>query len=702
MSIATEITALNTNLTAAKNAVTAKGGTVGDTGLAGLATEISSIPSGGGPSTPVVPPSPSGAYVQFSALTMNFVLDNCESCDPMTVIVDFSKTEDMFNLRDNTSPDFALDSVFCASPNTGEAYNIVFRWNSSMNCFEIVFMDSSDQENVVMELQEFDLEGFGIYLSDTNFMYGGSDVDLAYLRYVERIASEYTNITISDSAEFTNFMAPVAGYWYETNIGEGFPGLMRVDGAIVQKQFITDINFGTLAEGLTTIQNGFGSGYAYLRTLYNLPSTITTIGTNFLSNCHYFNSYFEIPSGVTIGSGFLSGCHAFNQPFTIPANTTLSTSSSYSFMSNCYSMVSTVNIETSAAAIGQSNNIFSSSINTAQCYLTGISLSGQYGKDWSIKLGNRASTPFRKLLPSISVVPDTAEVGVGFTTNLSVSYFPDSQVKGGTWSSSDPTVVTVDQDGVVTGVSAGAATITFQATTGFSASSTVTSVVYVGKVKLSDNTMVPIKNTSDINSLCKSGNTWTTTINGVTFSNAQVVGVSITSTNVTTLGNYFLNKCINLTELELPTSITRVGSNFLSYCSSFNQRLSMPNLATIGQGFMSLCITFNQPLSLPSMTSVASDFLLNCESFDQDFTIPSTFTMTLWATFMTGCRNMTGTITCNAAYAGGANSTMFSTSRNTDRAYTVGITLAGPYASSWKTALPDSDVQPYRKLILAS
>ena len=50
MSIATEITALSNNLTAAKNAVTAKGGTVGDTGLAGLATEIGTIPSGGGPS----------------------------------------------------------------------------------------------------------------------------------------------------------------------------------------------------------------------------------------------------------------------------------------------------------------------------------------------------------------------------------------------------------------------------------------------------------------------------------------------------------------------------------------------------------------------------------------------------------------------------------------------------------------------------
>ena len=48
MSIATEITALNNNLAAAKNAVVTKGGTVGDTGLAGLASEILSIPSGGG------------------------------------------------------------------------------------------------------------------------------------------------------------------------------------------------------------------------------------------------------------------------------------------------------------------------------------------------------------------------------------------------------------------------------------------------------------------------------------------------------------------------------------------------------------------------------------------------------------------------------------------------------------------------------
>lgn len=47
MTIASEIQDLQSNLQDAKSAVTTKGGTVTDSGLAGLATEIASIPSGG-------------------------------------------------------------------------------------------------------------------------------------------------------------------------------------------------------------------------------------------------------------------------------------------------------------------------------------------------------------------------------------------------------------------------------------------------------------------------------------------------------------------------------------------------------------------------------------------------------------------------------------------------------------------------------
>lgn len=47
MSIESQLEDLQTNLTNAKSAVETKGGTVGDTGLAGLASEIAGIPSGG-------------------------------------------------------------------------------------------------------------------------------------------------------------------------------------------------------------------------------------------------------------------------------------------------------------------------------------------------------------------------------------------------------------------------------------------------------------------------------------------------------------------------------------------------------------------------------------------------------------------------------------------------------------------------------
>ena len=52
MTIASEIEDLATNLEAAKSAVTTAGGTVGDTGLAGLADEIATIPTGGGGEIP--------------------------------------------------------------------------------------------------------------------------------------------------------------------------------------------------------------------------------------------------------------------------------------------------------------------------------------------------------------------------------------------------------------------------------------------------------------------------------------------------------------------------------------------------------------------------------------------------------------------------------------------------------------------------
>lgn len=70
----------------------------------------------------------------------------------------------------------------------------------------------------------------------------------------------------------------------------------------------------------------------------------------------------------------------------------------------------------------------------------------------------------KKVNPSGINIPATKDVGVGTTESLSLTYTPESanQHLNVVWSSNNDTVATVDQNGVVTGVKAGTATITAQ------------------------------------------------------------------------------------------------------------------------------------------------------------------------------------------------------------------------------------------------
>lgn len=60
----------------------------------------------------------------------------------------------------------------------------------------------------------------------------------------------------------------------------------------------------------------------------------------------------------------------------------------------------------------------------------------------------------------VTVAPSTASVAVGATTNLSATVAPAGATQSVAWTSSDNTKATVSSSGVVTGVAAGAATIT--------------------------------------------------------------------------------------------------------------------------------------------------------------------------------------------------------------------------------------------------
>jgi len=90
-----------------------------------------------------------------------------------------------------------------------------------------------------------------------------------------------------------------------------------------------------------------------------------------------------------------------------------------------------------------------------------------FGKTVTAAKGQFYSVAKDNLLTSITLSDETANVSVGGTTTLSVSeVIPTTASNAVVWSSSNTEVASVDENGVVTGIAAGEATITATATDG--------------------------------------------------------------------------------------------------------------------------------------------------------------------------------------------------------------------------------------------
>jgi len=397
MTIATEITALNNNLAAAKTAVTNKGGTVGDTGLAGLATEIASIPAGGA-SWGSVTYLDSGVSKTVTVNTMAEMYSLAGSANSWTATIGGE----------------TITNTTITSVTVGKDFSL-FPTNFCTNCTNLTSM-TFENGNPVKTLPNYFCKNTGI--TSLTLPSGIEKIGDYFMNNCNGITSLTfpSSLTTIGRDCFSNCttIVTISGLDNVTTIGNNFCANTPLDCDIslpalentasnTGEQFLqncTSFNHTiTINPNYTGTMNGFLKGC----TSYNKPLTIPSgvkYVSNLLQNCTSFNQPLTLPTSTTTVVGMLSGCTSLNSDITVnAANQSLTLYGNTNIMQNCDSMTATVYFNCSVTmGSGTDTTSFSTTSTSSPCYATGIKISGTYAASWRSVLADRSSSPYRKLI----------------------------------------------------------------------------------------------------------------------------------------------------------------------------------------------------------------------------------------------------------------------------------------------------------------
>lgn len=337
--------------------------------------------------------------------------------------------------------------------------------------------------------------------------------------------------------------------------------LMDIRGFKFSKNDITAFFFSTEYKA-TSIPANFLMNVKIIQNRLVIPSTVTNIGDNFLTN-----------SGV-VSLQFL------NESFVIPATA--------NFCNSCDDLQEIIAPSTAYANIRTSGDTikFINGNNSSISWERGITLRklNDTPPDESESTETVAKTvdlPIDEVLSIIATVPNNNNRKINADTNviLTVTDIGDVYVKG-----DDLSLICTTTDAssqiTVNGISF--------------AKNAVQKAVFGNSWDLTEIPNDFLRNFSGLNELG--------TIPSI----------------VTSIGDRFLYGCTSFNqEMILHEGITSIGDSFLDDCTSFNSEISLPSsLKTIGTDFMSSCTSYTLPLTVPStVTSINSAFMFSCYNF---------------------------------------------------------------------------------------
>lgn len=268
----------------------------------------------------------------------------------------------------------------------------------------------------------------------------------------------------------------------EIIVEEGNPGYKSIDGAVYNSRLTIFLIYPAGKEGAFEIPNSvtFISSSAFEGctglTSIDIPGSVTYIENSAFKGCTGLTSV-NIPESVTsINNSSFEGCTGLTS-VTIPESVTKIRNSAFA---GCTSLTS-INIPEFVTELGSSafagctnlttifalpvipptcnKSPFSNVPETAVVYIPKGSFNAYFVADgWS------HFTDFREMgVLNITLSESNISIEEGETVKLSADVTKDNDVtiKSETWASSNPGVATVDNEGVVTAVSEGTASISF-------------------------------------------------------------------------------------------------------------------------------------------------------------------------------------------------------------------------------------------------
>lgn len=460
-----------------------------------------------------------------------------------------------------------------------------------------------------------------------------------------------------------------------------------------------------LPEQLTTLGDYSFSELRAFNQPLNLPSGLTVIPNSFLYNATAFNQPVVFPAGATeirgqvlakgwsgttdapvfnspitfptenpctIGQQFLYDQSTYNQPITIPANIT--TIGDY-FLYDNDNFVGPLTVE-SASTTWQGSRSFSAAAVGAYNRIYGILVEGD-GAEATAQYFNGQNNAYFVLNRDTTVYGGYATIQSG-TFNYYRFTTPEDVEK--------------------------------VANSTYSWTGNVRAVRFLEPVQeLPITTFVSFLQTqSDINVYGMENFVQATSTgdNYLIRHNAFSSDMVLFPPNITEIGNSCLANAQWSgygDQVVIPSQVQSIGNDFAAN-SSRMKALTLPSsLRTIGDNFCDNAFTsysLDKPLELPEgVESIGDNFLRGATTLYVGVTIPSTVN-SIGTAFLAEANYFRGPLTVNTDTAP-TDSESLAVTVQSATAYTEGITLAGSGAEAWKTALPDSDTSPYRKLVIA-